>query len=204
MFNIDPSRCLLGWIIRHGELKNMHVWDSWSDLELSEEGKQQAEAAARWLSFEHIGRVISSDLARTNHTAQFIMDFDNVACPYIMSEPNLRPWMVADFTGKEKTPERIAEFQKYQDDPNLMIPDGESRNQLRDRVQCIWQYFMAPYKALPTVCVVHNSVLKSLMGLEEIRDAVEPGGIVSVWMDEKGDVSFNIELGSINLEKGVS
>jgi broad specificity phosphatase PhoE len=182
----------------------MDIWDSWGDYELSEEGKQQAEAAARWLSFEQIGRIVSSDVPRTIQTAQYLMDTGSVACPFMACETNLRPWNVAAFQGKEKTPERVAEFKKYIDNPALVIPDGESRNQLHDRVQVIWQYLMAPYKCLPTACFVHNSVIKSLMGIDDIKDAINPGGIIAVLMDEKGDVSFKIVLGEPTLEKGVS
>jgi probable phosphoglycerate mutase len=204
MFNMDPSRTKIGYLVRHGELKNMRIWDGWGDFDLSEEGKRQAEKAAQWLSFEHFGRVVSSDVPRTMHTAQYLMDSGSVDCQYMVCDPNLRPWNVSDFTGKEKTPERIAEFKKYIDDPTLPIPGGESRNQLKDRVQVLWQYFMAPYKGLPTVGFIHNSVLKSLMGIDDVRDAVSPGGIVAVYMTEKGEIEFQIVMGEVNFEKGVS
>ena len=204
MFNLDPTRETIGFLIRHGELKNMKIWDSWGNYELSEEGKQQAEAAARWLSFEKIGRVVSSDVPRTMQTAQYLMDSGAVECPFMTTDPNLRPWYVPGFQGKEKTPERIAEFRKYIDNPDLVIPDGESRNQLRDRVQVIFQYLCTPYKCLPTACFIHNSVLKSLMGIDDIADAVEPGGIVRVTMDEKGEIFFDVVLGHVTPEIGVS
>jgi broad specificity phosphatase PhoE len=203
--NMDPSKTLIGYFVRHGELVNMHIWDGWGNFELSEKGREQAAAAARWLSFEAIGRAVSSDVPRTMQTAQFLMDSGAVSCPFLACDPNIRPWNVSDeFTGKEKTPARIASFKKYIEDPDLVIPGGESRNQLHERVQVIWQYMMAPYKGLPTVCFIHNSVIKSLMGLDDIRDAILPGGIVAVWMDEKGEVSFEIKLGHVAPEIGVS
>jgi broad specificity phosphatase PhoE len=204
MFNMDPSKTCLGFLIRHGELKNMKIWDSWGNYDLSVEGQQQAEKAAQWLSFQQIGRAVSSDMTRTLETAQCLMDTGAVLCPYLSTDPSLRPWLVAAFTGKEKTPERLAEFKKYLDDPTLVIPDGESLQQVIERVQVIWQYLAAPYKALPTACFVHNSVIKAITGLTDIKDAVNPGGIISVWMDEKGEISFKIELGEMNDEKGVS
>src|ERR1035437_452037 len=200
--NMDPSRQLIGWLIRHGELKNMHVWDGWGDFDLSEEGRQQAEKAAQWLSFERIGRVVSSDVPRTMHTAQYLMDTGCVECPFMACDSSLRPWFVSDFTGKEKTPERLAEFQKYMDDPDLVIPGGESRNQLKVRVQVIFQYLLAPYKALPTACFIHNSVIKALMGLDAVKEACSPGGIVGVYLDEKGECSFEVLLGKIETELG--
>jgi broad specificity phosphatase PhoE len=204
MFSLDPSRQLIGFLVRHGELESMSIWDGWGNYELSEKGREQAESAARWLSFERIGRVISSDVPRTMQTAQYLMDTGAVSCPFMGTDPNLRPWMVAGFTGKEKTPERIAEFKKYIDDPDLVIPDGESRNQLHDRVQVVFTYLATPYNCLPTAIFIHNSVIKSIMGIETIADAVAPGGIVGVYLDEKGEMSFEVLLGHVAPEIGVS
>ena len=49
--NLDPSRVLIGFLVRHGELNDMSIWDSWGSYDLSEEGRQQAEKAAQYLSF---------------------------------------------------------------------------------------------------------------------------------------------------------
>lgn len=204
MFTMDPSRQLVGWMIRHGELKNMNIWDGWGEYTLSEEGRQQTEAAARWLSFEKIGRVISSDLPRATNTAQYLMDSGAVECPFLSCDPNLRPRKVGAFTGKEKTPERLAEFKKYIDDLTLIIPDGESGNQLQERVQVIFQYLATPYKALPTAIFIHNSVIKAVMGIPTVREACSPGGVVACLMDEKGEFSFEVVLGHISQETGIS
>lgn len=204
MFNFDPTKQLVGFLVRHGELKNMHIWDGWGNYGLSEEGKQQAEKAAQWLSFERIGRIISSDVPRTQQTAEYLMDAGSVVCPFMACDPNLRPWMVSEFTGKEKTPKRLAEFKKYLDDPNLVIPGGESRNQLHERIQVIFQYLQTPYQGLPTAFFIHNSVMKSLMGLDDIKECVAPGGIVGVYLDERANVSYEVLLGAVEAEQGVS
>lgn len=206
MFGVtmDPSRQLIGYFVRHGELKNMNIWDGWGKYDLSEEGRMQAEAAARWLSYTKIGRVISSDLPRTLNTAQCLMDTGSVECPYLATDPNLRPWFLPPFQGKEKTPERIADFKRYLEDRSLVVPDGESHIQLTERVQVVFQYLATPYKGLPTAFFLHNSVIKALMGLHDIQDAVSPGGVIAVFMDERGDISFQVMLGETNDAKGVS
>lgn len=204
MFNMDPTRECVGYLIRHGELTSMSVWDSWTDMNLSKEGCEQAEKAAQWLSFEKIGRVVSSDLPRTMKTAQYLMDTGCVVCPFMACDPNLRPWMVGIFTGKEKTPERVREFEQYLVHPERVIPGGESRDQLNQRIQVIWQYIASPYDAKPTALFIHNSVIKSLMGLDDVKEAVEPGGIIAVLMDEKGEISFEVVLGAAKIEEGVS
>ena len=204
-WGFDPSKQLIGWLIRHGELKNMNIWDGWGDYELSPEGHQQAEKAAQYLSFERIGRFVCSDVPRATQTMNYAMQACHVENPYCSYEPNLRPWNVSDeFTGKEKTPARIAAFKKYIDDPTLVIPGGESRKNLDDRVQVAYQYLATPYNGLPTAIFTHNSVIKALMGLDDIKEAVMPGGIVAVYMDEKGQISFEVVLGGVDLEKGVS
>jgi broad specificity phosphatase PhoE len=204
MFDFDPNKQLVAYLVRHGELVNMRCWDGWGSFELSLEGHRQAEQAAQWLSFDHIGRIISSDVPRTLQTAQYLMNTGTVLCPFMGTDPNLRPWNVGIFTGKEKTPERVAEFSKYCEDPTLVVPEGESRQQFNDRVQVIYQYAMVPYKGLPTVFFVHNSVIKSLMGIDDIKDACSPGGVVGMFMDECGKIFFEILLGKVETEIGVS
>ena len=205
MLNLDPSRELLGFLVRHGELTiGAQRWDGWGSFELSEEGRQSAEKAAQWLSFNQIGRVISSDLPRTIETAQCIMDCCDVSCPFMMTDPNLRPRMVASFTGQEKTPERLAEFQKYIDNPDLVIPGGESGTQLNQRIQVIPQYLASPYNARPTVLVMHNSVIKSLLGIDSVKHAVAPGGIIAVYLTAAGEFEFEVVLGAVEAETGVS
>ena len=202
--NLDPSRVLIGWLVRHGELKNMRIWDGWGDFDLSPEGHKQAEKAAQYLSYERIGRVISSDVPRTLHTAEYIMNECDIACPFLYTDPNIRPWMVADFTGKEKTPALVAEFQKYIANPKLVIPGGESRELLNQRVLVVPGYLASPYDGKPTVVVLHNSVIKSLMGLDDIKEAVDPGGIIAVYSNAQGECEFQVVLGAVELEKGVS
>jgi broad specificity phosphatase PhoE len=204
MFNMDPSRQVIGWMIRHGELPRMDIWDSWGPYGLSEEGIKQAESAARWISYERVGRVIASDLPRTIQTAQYLMDSGCVSCPFMGTDPNLRARKVGHFEGKTKTPERVAEYKKYADDPTLVIPDGESGDQFRDRVQVAYQYLATPYNRLPTALFLHNSVIKCLMGIADIKEACSPGGVVAVYLDEKGEMSFEVKLGQIDMEPGIS
>jgi hypothetical protein len=40
-------------------------------------------------------------------------------------------------------------------------------------------------------------VIKSLLGVEEVGEVVEPGGIIAVYLDEKGNISFEVVLGAV-------
>ena len=195
--NLTPEKTLLGFLVRHGELNRANIWDSWGNYRLSDEGIQSVEKAAQWLSFNKIGRVISSDVPRAVETAQIIVNACNVACPFDHTDPNLRPWMVAGFTGKTKTPELVEKFKYYLEHPDIPIPDGESLDQLDLRVQVISQYLCSPYDGLPTVLAIHNSVIKAFMGLDDVKEVCDPGGVVCVYMTEKGEFEFDIVLGAI-------
>jgi broad specificity phosphatase PhoE len=207
MLNADPSRELLGYLVRHGELNISNKWDGWGSYVLSPEGRESAEKAGQWLAFERLGRIVSSDLPRATQTADIIMSECNVACPYIAFEPNIRAWAIGDFTGKEKTDERRAEFGFYRENPDVREnPDAknkidESWNEMRERVKVALQYLCSPYQGLPTVVITHNSVLKGLLDLDERGDLVTPGGIVGVYMDPKGDLQFVVLLGATDLDK---
>lgn len=202
---MTPARTLIGYIIRHGDLNITNCWDGWGSYTLSPEGIEHANKAGQWLSFEgKIGRIVASDVPRTLQTADIIMNYVNPASTYLTTDPNLRPLLVAGFTGKEKTPERMAEFKHYLENIDEVIPDGESVRQHMQRVQVILTYMCSPYKGLPTVVVTHNSSIKNLMGKPTLKQAVSPGGIVGVWMTETGEIEFDVLLGESTTEEGVS
>jgi probable phosphoglycerate mutase len=197
MINLDPSRELIGYLVRHGELNITNKWDGWGAYVLSEEGRQSAENAAHWLSFELLGRLVTSDLQRALQTADIIQSQVTFACPFLSTEPNLRAWNIGEFTGKEKTEERKADFQQYRDNPDKPVPGSdESWNQMRARVQVALQYLSTPYKSLPTVIVTHNSVLKGILDLDEKGDIVDPGGVVAVYLNQKGEFQFDVVMGA--------
>jgi probable phosphoglycerate mutase len=201
MLTTDPTHELIGYIVRHGELNIDNKWDGWGKFVLSDEGQQSAKRAGEWLGYKRIGRMVSSDLPRAAQTADIISNEISCECPYIATDPNLRAWAIGDFTGKEKTDERKEEFQYYRDHPAIAIPGGESFDQFCERVKVAFTYLCSPYKALPTVIVCHNSVLKGLMGLDEKGDVVTPGGIVGVYLDDKGECHFQILVGATDMDK---
>jgi len=201
--NPTPDRDCIGYLVRHGELNIDHRWDSWGPYVLSPEGREAAEKAGQWLSYEKIGRFITSDLPRCVQSAEIIMNMVDASCQYLATDPNLRAWNLGEFTGKEKTPERKEKLQYYRDHPDEPVPGGESWNNLHERVQVAFQYLCTPYDGKLTVIVTHNSVLKALLCLDEKGDLVEDGGIVRVDMTEKGELEFVAVLGATSLDKKV-
>ena len=200
--NLDPTRTLIGYIVRHGELNIENRWDGWGKYVLSSEGKESAEKAGQWLSFEHIGRIVTSDLPRALQTAEIVMGCCECACPFMATDPNLRAWAIGSFTGRKKTDEAKAEFRYYREHPEVKIPGGESWMDMQERIKVVYQYLCVPYNNLPTVIVLHNSVLKGILDLDEKGDVVEPGGCVAVYLNAEGKCEFEVVLGATKLDEG--
>lgn len=206
---MDPTRVLIGYIARHGEteLNAANCWRGWENPSLDQNGLDAAEKLGWWLSFEYprIGRVVCSDFTRAVQTAEIIMQTCGVECPYLSTDPNLRPWNIPEFAGKEKTPERIAKLREYINNPERVIPDGESLTQFRDRNDIIFQYLMVPHKGLPTLVVAHTSNIVAAMRhvaeingeerCEEVDDIVGPGGLVAVYCNAAGRIDIVPMLG---------
>jgi hypothetical protein len=98
----------------------------------------------------------------------------------------------------------MVEFKQYIDNPDLVIPGGESGTQLNQRIQIVWSYLATPYDAKPTVIVIHNSVIKSLLGIDSVKHAVAPGGLIAVYMTPDGLFDFEVVLGAVTPETGIS
>jgi broad specificity phosphatase PhoE len=201
-FTLDPSRTLIGYLVRHGELNIKDRWDGWGNFVLSAEGRESIEKTAQWLSFERLGRLITSDLPRAYQSAEIIMSCCDFSCPFMGTDPNLRAWAIGKFTGKKKTDEARAEFQYYRDNPSICVPEGESWLDMQERIKVIYQYLCVPYNGLPTVCVIHNSVLKGILDLDEKGDVVEPGGIVAVYLNAEGKIEYDVVLGATKIDVG--
>ena len=207
--NFDPSRTLIGYIARHGEteLNAANCWRGWENPPLAPEGLEAAEKLGHWLSFEYprIGRVICSDFTRAVQTAEIILQSCNPECPYLSTDPNLRPWNIPPFAGKEKTPERKAQLQHYIDNPREVVPEGESLEQFRDRNAIIFQYLAVPFDGRPTLIVAHTSnfvgaarylaEVGAEKHYEEMDDIVGPGGLAAVYCDSRGRIDLVPVLG---------
>jgi len=200
----------IAYIVRHGETDSNaeNLFRGWSNPALNEDGLRACQAIANYFSYERVGRVISSDLDRAMQTAQAIIDCGCVACPYLSTDFNLRPWGIASFTGKEKTAANLKKLDYYVRNPDVKVPpDGESRNDFKNRNRdAILQYLTVPYEGLPTVIVAHTSNLTDLHEMIYEKegqiipgadDIVEPGGIVAVYMDATGKMELQVRMGAI-------
>jgi|SRR5882672_1946119 len=124
------------YIVRHGATKfNAEAGVSvdrergWSDVRLTEEGRQEARKAGAALKSKGLTAIVSSDLERAKETAQIIGGIIGIKPEFSFK---LRPWNLGDFTGedlKEANPQ-ICAYAKTADKP---VPGGESFNAFKMR-----------------------------------------------------------------------
>src|SRR5262249_43760258 len=123
------------YIVRHGATKlngedNTSVDRAWSDVPLTEKGRQEARQAARKLKGKGIGVIVASDLDRARETAEIIGAELGIKPTFT---PKLRPWDLGKFTGT-KTIEALPQIEIYaREKPDTPVPEGESFNQFRTR-----------------------------------------------------------------------
>lgn len=152
-------------VVRHGETH----WNVASriqghaDSPLTPAGEAQAEAIARRLAAERFDRLVSSDLGRAMQTARAISARIGRE---IVPEPRLRErnyGLAEGLTYGEIGVHYPEVFSRVRDtDPDYVVPGGESRRQLFERVRGAFEALAreSPGERLAVVC--HGGVLAAL------------------------------------------
>jgi broad specificity phosphatase PhoE len=130
------------YLIRHGETEwNADGrWQGFAQTELGAEGHHQARKLGRYLAYQPIRAVYSSDLHRASSTAQYVADAVGVPLQF---DERLREINLGIFQGMTK-PEILQTYPQQFQDMNAdymhyVIPNGESRLQLQHRMFDFWQ-----------------------------------------------------------------
>jgi broad specificity phosphatase PhoE len=120
------------WIVRHGETKMNNDSDrsedrirGWSDVPLTDEGRETASAAGKQLKSAGIEIIFTSDLVRAEETAKIIGRIVGLAP---ITTKKLRPWDLGELTGAT-TKTALPKIAQYVcDTPDKPVPQGESFN----------------------------------------------------------------------------
>jgi probable phosphoglycerate mutase len=152
------------YAVRHGETE----WNSLErqqghlDSPLTATGTKQAELLAEGLAKKNIDIIYSSDLGRAMQTAEIIakrfsLDIYTDAC---LRERRLG--ILEGLTRKEfeeRHPEAFAQFQR--NDPEYVLPGGESLKQVFDRCIACAEEIVENNAGKNILIVSHGGVLKS-------------------------------------------
>lgn len=125
------------YVVRHGATSlngesgnSVDRIRAWSNVPLTDQGRQEARQAAMKLRGKGVGAIVASDLDRAKETAEIIGRGIGLIPTF---SRKLRPWDLGIFTGKS-TPESLPKIEVYaRDKPDTPVPEGESFNQFRDR-----------------------------------------------------------------------
>jgi broad specificity phosphatase PhoE len=182
------------YIVRHGEteLNAGKRFRGFMDVLLDENGVEQAKQARNDLSDIELSYAYSSDLKRASKTMEIILqghgsyEYDSVTSKILT---DMRPWNVGKFAGQPKNAENKKALQGYADNPDEVVPDGESLNQFRARYQKVFNKVVDEAKASvfngrgASLMAQHASncheVGNIIYGDIDTLD-VEPGGIIIV------------------------
>lgn len=190
-------------LVRHGESEwnAKGLWTGWTDIGLSEKGKQQARLAGEKLKGFQIDFGFTSVLSRAKQTLQEIKNVLGIDIPTFedkaLNEKNYgiytgkNKWEIKKEAGEEK-------FLKIRKSWDYQIPNGESLKQVYERVIPYFQNKILRYlKQGKNVLISahHNSLRALVKYLENISDIDIPNieikvGEVDIFeIDKKGNVT---------------
>ena len=189
------------YAVRHGETENNKAkkFRGWINSPLNAQGKKEGALARKYLADKGIKRVFCSDLGRAVDMAKLVMPSKRAE-----KDPQLRPWDVGVFSGKDRAETQEA-FNHYIDNPEIPIPDGESLREFSKRQQkALARYIKEGQEDGPILLVFHSSNMiqvekliegKDELGRPEDTDRVLPGGILCVLDEGKAGMKVEVLFG---------
>jgi len=159
----QPKTTLL--IIRHGETvwNAEHRFQGHGDSPLTETGRNQVAALGRRMEGYNFDALIASDLGRTRETASIISGFTGHTAEF---DSRLRERNYGVFEGltvpeiKETHPGVYDQFNT--DDPDYILPGGESHRQHYQRNVDFFEELLTGRVGTNVAVVAHGGVLDSI------------------------------------------
>ena len=182
-----PKLTLLA--IRHGEteLNVAKRYQGHSDSPLTENGREQVSSLGRRMEKIKFDTLISSDLGRTQETATIIAEYTghSIKTDSRLRERNygvLEGLTVSDIkAGHSEVLERLDA-----NDPDYIIPDGESLRQHYQRNVAVFEELQSGISDGRVALVVHGGVLDSLfryvarLPLDQPRCFITPNASLTI------------------------
>jgi broad specificity phosphatase PhoE len=195
-------------VARHGETdwNAERRWQGHTDRPLNERGREQARALAVRLDGTELEAVYSSDLERARETARQVAERQEIPHHEL---PDLREVDVGSWAGmtKNEAAERDPEGYRRWLNGHPGWTDGESYEQMSDRVIAAVRTIAARHSDGPVLVVAHGGPIRALhaaaLGLDvhayrRLRP-VEPNARLSaVCLDDEGAFTELCPAGSID------
>jgi broad specificity phosphatase PhoE len=174
------------------------------DTSLSDTGQQQAAAVAEFLADRPLDAVISSPMKRARETADAIAQPHQITASVLdnISECDVGRWEGRDWDSIMQ--DDAEAYSRFIDDPGIHgYPDGESYQDVLDRVGTPIDNLLAAHRGQTVALVAHNIVnrvyLARLMGwpisrAREIRQDNTGINVIRGRDDEITLMSFNVRF----------
>lgn len=190
-------------LVRHGqsEWNLLKKWTGWTDIELSDQGREEAKKAAELLRDITIHKAHTSDLKRAQETLDIILKELGHTDIDVKKAHQIKERHYGDLTGMNKDEARVnfgeEKFKLYRRSWDVPPPNGESLKDTYDRaIPYYEQEILKDLKEGHNVLVAaHGNSLRAIVKyLENIPDdkisELEIGtGVIHVYeMDENGEI----------------
>src|SRR3989304_7808629 len=192
------------FLVRHGksEWNKKGLWTGWTDVDLADEGHEEAKEAGRALRGEAIHAVYTSELKRTHQTFEGIRD--EMGMPHLerTSHHALNERRYGIHTGKNKWEVKEErgeeEFQRIRRGWDTEIPEGETLKDVHARVVPYYEENIKKdlTEGKNVLVVAHGNSLRALIkhleDLDEVRVCeveVETGEVHCYHIDESGKIA---------------
>lgn len=189
------------FLVRHGksEWNKLGLWTGWTDVDLDEDGIEEARMAGEALRDEHIDVVYTSALKRTHQTFQKIKEVLGMGEVRYVAHAALNERHYGIHTGKNKwqVKEEVGddEFQNIRRGWDVKIPEGETLKDVHNRVMPYYEDNIKKDLLLGknVLVVAHGNTLRALAKHLENLDEVqicdvefETGAVHSYHIDDNG------------------
>lgn len=179
------------FFVRHGEtgLNKEKAFRGPIDVELNEDGRDQAEDLRKFFEDSSFSSAFTSDKKRTKETAKTVLGNRNIRLKKVKQ---LDSYNVGDLAGQPKNAENMALVKYYQEHPDETIPGGESLNQFRKDAdpKIMMVIKRGSSSSQPVIAFVHSSIVHELSYLlhgDHQAIKVRPGGVVAVLKKPNGE-----------------
>lgn len=164
--------------IRPGETEwnRQNRWQGWLRVPLNTHGRAQVEALAGFIRNIGVGALYTSDLQRALETAEIITEHMDIE-PILdgrLRERNIGEWQGLTQPELEAWyPEEFAAW--VADRENFTIPGGESRHNVRERMQATFDDILVQDKAQTIGIISHTVSIRTL--LDNLLPDYDPLGL---------------------------
>lgn len=190
-------------LVRHGESEwnAKGLWTGWTDVSLSDKGKEEAKKAGEALKDLHFDLAYTSTLQRAKQTLEGIKEVIGQTDLQPAEDKALNERDYGELTGKNKweVKEQVGEeeFLKLRRSWDYPPPKGESLKMVYERVLPYYQNEILPKlkEGKNVIVAAHGNSLRALIKyLDNISDADIPkfelatGGVYVYQLDNEGKV----------------